>query len=363
MVGAGVIGCAVAAACARRGAHVLVLDARDIGRGATQASAGLLAPYVEAPPGSPLRALGARSLALYDDFVRQAIEESGVPVEYTRAGTVEVALDEDRFRTLEAAAARHAAEGIPCELLDRAAARDLEPALTEDVVGALLVPVHGIVAAADLTTALAEAAKRFAATILPTRTVHRIAAAGSALQVSADGTDHRAPRVVLAAGSWSSTIVVEGAALAPVRPVRGQLVELGWCGAPLARPIWGSDCYLVPRRDGRLLVGATMEEAGFDERTTVAGIFDLLEAACALVPRCWQATFRAARVGFRPATPDELPIIGPSRRLPGLVYATGHYRNGVLLAPVTADLVAALVLDGRSDPALEPFSPARFGEL
>jgi glycine oxidase len=363
VVGAGIIGCAVAAECARRGAAVTLIEVRGVGRGATQASAGLLAPYVEAPDEGPLRTLGARSLALYDEFVARAIEESGVPVEYRRPGTLEVATDEAALAALQAAAARHSTEGIPCELVDGAGARALEPELASDVLGGLLIPVHGLVAAGPLTAALAEAARRRAAQVIAPRAVHRIAAAHQGLRVEFDGEVAIAPTVVFAAGAWSSTIVIEGASPLPVRPVRGQILELGWCGTPLGRPIWGPDCYLVPWHDGRLLVGATMEEAGFDERTTVAGVFDLLEGACALAPRCWQATFREARVGFRPATPDGLPILGASQRLRGLIYATGHFRNGVLLAPLTAELVATLALDGRADPLLATLSPARFGDF
>ncbi len=363
VVGAGVIGCAVADECARRGAAVTLVDVRGIGRGATQASAGLLAPYVEAPNEGLLRDLGARSLALYDRFVARVAAESDVSIEYRRTGTLEVATDEAALAALQATAARHAADGLPCQLVDAAGVRALEPELASDVLGGLLVPIHGFVAAGPLTAALAEAARRRGTAIVSSRAVHRIGSAERRVQVEVDGDSLAAPTVVLAAGSWSATIAIEGVPPLPVRPVRGQLLELGWCGPPLRRPIWGANCYLVPWRDGRLLVGATMEEAGFDERTTVAGVFDLLDAACNLVPRCWQATFHGARVGFRPATPDGLPIIGASHRMPGLIYATGHFRNGVLLAPLTAELVATLALDGRADPVLVPLSPARFGDF
>ena len=170
--------------------------------------------------------------------------------------------------------------------------------------------------------------------------------------------------MVLAAGSWSSQIEIEGvAARIPVRPVRGQLLHLGWNGPPLRRVTWGDRCYLVPWDDGTVLVGATVEEVGFDERTTVAGVRDLLDAACELVPHAWTAGFLGARVGFRPASADELPIIGPSRVMPGLMYASGHYRSGVLLAPLTARLVADAMMDDVADPAMRALSPDRFGDL
>jgi glycine oxidase len=148
----------------------------------------------------------------------------------------------------------------------------------------------------------------------------------------------------------------------PVRPIRGQLLQLASDGPPLHRIVWGPRCYLVPISQGSILAGATSEDAGFDERTTVAGVRDLLDGACDLVPHLWQATFTGARVGLRPATADELPIIGKSSKLPGVVYATGHYRNGVLLAPLTARAVADLVLENREDPLLAATRPQRFGE-
>ena len=147
----------------------------------------------------------------------------------------------------------------------------------------------------------------------------------------------------------------------PLRPVRGQLLHLGWRGAPLGTIVWGPDCYIVPRTDGTLLVGATVEEVGFDERTTAAGVHDLLGASCDLLPDGSSATFLAAHVGLRPATPDELPLLGPDPRMPGLVHASGHFRNGVLLAPLTARAVVDWIVDGKRDPAFDTLTPDRFG--
>jgi glycine/D-amino acid oxidase-like deaminating enzyme len=169
---------------------------------------------------------------------------------------------------------------------------------------------------------------------------------------------------VLAAGSWSGQIEIAGVQTPiPVRPIRGQLLRLAWRGEPLRRVTWGERCYLVPWDEGTLLVGATTEDAGFEERTTAAGVRDLLDAVCELVPQAWTAGFLGARVGLRPATEDGLPVIGRSEVLPNLMYATAHYRNGVLLAPVTARLVADALLDEVVDPAMHAFRPGRFGDL
>ena len=189
-------------------------------------------------------------------------------------------------------------------------------------------------------------------------------ACGGDIVVETERGSLRGDAVVLAAGSWSGEIAIEGvAAGVPVRPVRGQLMYLAWNGSPLRRVLWSPGCYLVPWDDGTVLVGATTEDAGFDERVTVAGVRDLLEAACAITPQARRASFAGARAGLRPGTADGLPVIGASRVLPNLMYATGHYRNGVLLSPLTAQLVADAMLDGCSDPALAAVSPARFGEL
>ena len=359
VIGAGVIGCAVAFELARRGARVAVIDPRGIARGATFASAGVLAPYLEADRKGPLLPLAVKSLAMYDGFVATVSEVAGLSFPYRRSGTLEVTADEDGFKRLQGLAADlPAARGI---ILDREAAREAEPQLAEDVIGALLIEEHGFVAAADLTAALARGAAAKGATFLPPRSAVLIEADGAAVSIATTDGAMSAAAVVLAAGTWSGQLGASAQPPLPVRPVRGQLLRLRWHAPPLARVVWGPRCYLVPWPDGSLLVGATMEEVGFDERTTVAGVRDLLESVCDLAPGAWQSTFDEARVGLRPAAPDLLPIVGPSSRVPGLVYATAHHRNGVLLAPVTASLVADLVLEGRADPALEPLAPSRFG--
>jgi glycine oxidase len=254
--------------------------------------------------------------------------------------------------------------GVAADFMDGAAARRLEPHLCDDVAGALLVPSHGFLAAGELTRALAAAARRHGAQLVEKSHVRRIRQEGSELIVETDRGHLTGDAVVIAAGSWSGAIEIDGVRdRAPVRPVRGQLLYLAWDGPPLRRVTWSERCYLVPWDDGTLLVGATVEEAGFDERATAVGVRDLLDAACEIVPHAWSAGFIGARVGLRPAAPDSLPIIGASAAHPNLMYATAHYRNGILLAPLTAALVADAMLDGRVDPLLGATSPARYGAL
>ena len=363
VIGAGIVGCAVAYELARRGASVEIVDDRPAGMGATQASAGVLGPYVEARAEGALLDLTSRSLELFDEFVRSVSADSGIQIRYRRSGTVDVATDEDQLSCLLAVADLLARRGVPAELLDRRGVHDVEPHLATGVVGGLLIPTHGFVAALDLSRALVAAARRHGAQLIEHGRVVRICRDGSDLRVETDRGSLGASGVVVAAGSWAGQIEVEGATRVPVRPVRGQLLQLAWSGPPLRRVTWSERCYLVPWDDGTLLVGATVEEAGFDERTTVAGIRDLIEAATELAPQTQAASFQSARVGLRPASADLLPVVGSSVVLPNLMYATGHYRNGVLLAPLTAELVASVMLDAAHDPALELMRPDRFGRL
>lgn len=362
VIGAGIVGCAVAYELARRGAAVRIVDDRPAGMGATQASAGVLAPFIEAPDEGPLLDLATRSLDLFDNFVASVTSDSGLPVRYRRNGTIDVTLQEETVGRFQESAAALKRRGIAAELLDARTARTEEPHLGGSVIGGLIIPSHGYVAATELTRALAAAARRHGAQLIEHGRVRKVSADGRDLVLSTDRGPLRGHGVVLAAGSWSGQIEIEGAAArVPVRPVRGQLLYLDWNGTSLRRTTWSDRCYLVPWEDGTLLVGATVEEAGFDERTTAAGVRELLNAACELVPEASTAGFRSAKAGLRPTTIDGLPVIGASSLTPNLMYATGHFRSGVLLTPITASLVADAMLENRIDPLLAATSPGRFG--
>jgi glycine oxidase len=368
VVGAGIVGCAIAYELSRRGASVIVVDDRAPGMGATQASAGVLAPYIEARNDGPLVELTARSLGLFDEFVSRVRADSQATVAYQRSGTLDVALDADSLTTLQQTHAWLAARGLESNLLDAPAALDCEPQLSGSVTGGLLIPAHGFVGASQLTHALTTAALRKGARFVDYGRVARMTRDGAGLRLETSGALRkvvRADTVVLAAGSWSGAVQIDGVEKRlPVRPIRGQLLHLYWTGAAnLRRVVWSDRCYVVPWQDGTVLVGATEEDAGFDERTTLAGIQDLIDAACELLPHAWTASLIAVKVGLRPGTPDHIPIIGWSEAIPNLMYATGHYRNGILLAPLTAELVADAILEQRSDALLELTRPQRFGRL
>lgn len=358
IVGAGVVGCAIAHELASRGARVRVLDGRGPGAGATRASAGILAPHIEGYD-PVLHALCVRSLAMYDEFVRRVMHDADLQVEYARTGTLQVALTSDEAARLEQTARTLSGAGVEYELLDAADARRAEPAIAPHVRLALHIPVQGYVTPIELTRALVAAAMRHGAAF----------DVGSALAVhGGTGVRLRTPEgviesdaVIVAAGSWSASIDGVQPDSGAMKPIRGQLLQLRLPDRPAQRVIWGADCYLVPRRDGTILAGATVEDVGFDEHATSSGVQYLLESAMALMPALRDSTFEEVRVGLRPMTRDELPVLGASSTMPNVFYATGHYRNGVLLAPLTARLVAELVLERRTDRDLAALGPGRLG--
>jgi glycine oxidase len=322
---------------------VELIDPRGPGRGATVASAGILAPFVEGHSPALLR-LGMCSVALWDDFIRRVQGESGRAVEYERSGTLHVALNDAQSAELSRLARSFQDANVPHTLLDPRDAATLEPGLAT-ATAALLVPAHGFVGPASLIDALVRAATARGVSMVRAR-------ATNISEIQSDA-------IVIAAGSWSAGFV--NAPQPFVKPIRGQLLALAIEPRPAARVVWGTECYIVPWKDGTVLVGATVEDVGFDERTTAAGLRGLLNAAVELMPRLEHAEFREARAGLRPKTADELPAIGRSSTMPHVFYATGHYRNGVLLAPLTASLIADLVLDGRERPELADVRPDRFG--
>jgi glycine oxidase len=358
IAGAGVVGCAIAYELAARGARVRVLDGRAPGGGATRASAGILAPHIEGHD-PRLLALGLRSLGLYDEFLARVARDSGESVEYERNGTIQIAVNPDQANRLKRAARSLGDARVEHELLDATGVPRVEPAVTAAAVAGLHIPMHGSVAAGDLTRALAAAAMRQSA-IFDVGSVVAVEG-GATARVRTTGEIIESDAVVIAAGSWSTSLDGVRAAPQTVKPIRGQLLQLRLPQRPGQHVIWGSDCYLVPRRDGVVLAGATVEDVGFDERATSSGVQQLLEAAMALMPALRDAAFEEVRVGLRPKTGDELPAVGASSTMPQVFYATGHYRNGVLLAPLTARLVADLVLNGETDPDLGIVEPRRLG--
>ncbi len=364
VVGAGIVGCTVAYELAKAGARVQVIETRTPGQGATRASAGILAPHIEGHSSDLLRSLGHRSLALYDDFMARLGADSGREVVYQRNGTFDLAFsdaDEIRLRELLRTLTT---EGIEARWIDRDRFAEIEPHVSAGARGGLLIPTHGFVGVTSLTLAAAAAAQKFGSIFTVATGAIRILPIGAdrvRVETSSDRLD--ADRVILAAGSWSSMITVEGADPIPVKPIRGQLIQLQTDPGAIRRVIWGPQGYLVPWPDGSVLVGSTVEDVGFDETHTAEAVEKLRAAAVSLVPRLAGADLSSVRTGLRPKGPDDVPVIGMSKVVPGLVYATAHYRNGVLFTPLTVQLVRDVVFDRPADPALRDLDPARVGKL
>ena len=358
IIGAGIVGCAVAHELASRHVRVRVIDPRGPGRGATRASAGMLAPHIEGHIPA-LHEISVRSLSMYDAWIQRVCRESDRRIEYARNGTLQLATDAHTTAGLRDEAKRLDAARIPHSLITRDL-RTHEPELGDIARAALLIPEHGYVAVSALTDALVHAATTLGARFVTERATGVHTSAHGAQVTTTEGTID-ADAVIVAAGSWSPEVAAVAAWPPPVQPVRGQLLHLRADRRELTHMGWGPGCDIVPGSDGTLLVGATVEHVGFNESATASAVRDLLAAATSLVPVVADATFEGVRVGLRPMTSDELPIIGPSSASGRVFYATGHYRNGILLAPLTARLVADLVVDGHAAPELESMTPTRFG--
>ena len=349
IVGAGIIGCSAAFELAARGARVEVFDSRAAGRGATQASAGILAPLVEGHDEDALLEIGVRSLQAYDAFVARLRATPGVPTfEYRRTGTIEVADTPARAALLRSRADSSTGD-LSLEWLDAAALKASEPALSDSTAGGLLCRGHGFVAVRPFLGALVAAAEHFGVTFHAGTEVRAVSGGATGCTIHA-GREYCFERVVVSAGAWASKFDQSESLRIQVRPIKGQLLVLGWTGPPIGRVLWGNACYVVPNADATLLVGATSEDVGFDERPTAKGVCGLLAAAMQLLPAAADAELIEVRVGLRPASDNRLPIVRPSPGDPRIFLATGHYRNGVLLAPLTATAIADYFLTGAAHP-------------
>jgi glycine oxidase len=365
IIGAGVIGLGIAWRLAQRGVKVTVFDKGGAGAGASHAAAGMLAACVEAEPGEEaLVALGRTSQAQWPNFAAELERVTGISVDLRREGILMIALTADDQARLQHNLEFQRRLGLPLEWIGAAELRRREPHLGSTLAGAVYSPQDHQVDNRKLVTALRAAAERAGATIREHQSVLGIVIAGERAHgiTLADGTEVAADAVVLAAGAWSRTI--EGVAPAlrpPVRPLKGQAIALQMDpAAPLIRHVcWAPGVYMVPRNDGRLILGATVEEKGFDPNLTAGGVLALLEAAWRAVPAVEELPIAEMWVGHRPGSRDDAPILGPSA-VPGLIYATGHHRNGILLAPVTANFIASAVIDGVVAPAIAPFGVDRF---
>ena len=374
VIGGGVIGLSIAWRAAQHGLRVIVADPEP-GGGATHAAAGMLTPIAEAAYAErELFRLGQESLARYPAFAAELTELTGEPTGFRQTGTLQVAYDHDDLAVLAEMSLLQETFGVPARQLSAREARAAEPMLDPCVRGALLAASDGSVDPRLLVRALLAACAAAGAQLVRQPVAGLSVTAGRATGATlADGTQVRAGSVVLAAGWQSGTLPgLPADAAPPVRPVKGQILRLrstpatraaGLPPALLQRTVRGivrgSSVYLVPRASGELVIGATQDELGPDTRVTAGGVWELLRDARMLVPGITELELVEAVAGLRPGTPDNAPVIGPAQ-LPGLVLATGHFRAGVLLAPVTAEIIADYLATKQCAAAAMPFTPQRF---
>jgi glycine oxidase len=366
VVGGGVIGLGIAWRAAQAGMAVTVVDPAP-GRGASWAAAGMLAPVTEVHYGEQaLLRLNLAAAERWPGFAAELEDAAGTRIGYRRCGTLTVARDTDDNAAIEDLYRFQLDCGLQVERLRSRDCRRLEPGLAPSVRGGVLAPGDHQVDNRAMAGALLTACERAGVRLLAGRAGGLRLDGERVVGVTvAGGAPLAAATVVLAAGCWSRELGgVPPGMLPPVRPVKGQLLHLrGPAADPLCRRnVRGLEVYVVPRADGRVVVGATVEEQGFDTRVTVGAVHELLRAAFELLPDVTELELVETVAGLRPGSPDNAPLLGPAG-VDGLVVATGHYRNGILLAPVTAEAVAELLAGGRVPAAIAPFTPARLASV
>ncbi len=364
IIGGGVIGLSIGWRLADAGVAVTIFERGAAGRGASWAAAGMLAAGSEVEPGeAALFELLTASQAMWLGFARELAGASGVDVRLRTEGTLSIALSQDDLARLRQTHALQQRMGVRSRWLGRAEALELEPSLNPSLSGAVLVPGDHQVDNRLLVEALRLSFIAAGGVLRADSGDAGIAiTAGRAIGVESSGVLHRADRVIVAAGAWTPNVPgLPASARPPVRPVKGQMIALGMeQAAPiLTRTLWTQKAYLVPRLDGRLIIGATTEERGFNTALTAGGMLSLLESAWRAIPAIEELPILEGWVGFRPGSRDDAPILGATG-IDGLILATGHHRNGILLAPITADAIATLVLTGRTEPAIAAFGLERF---
>ncbi len=359
MVGGGLIGCAIALRLARKNLRVSVFDRGKHGAEASGAAAGMIAPQGETIEPDEFYRLCAASRDLYREFIAEVEELSGLCVNFRRDGTLMVAMDKAEALELERAYKGQASAGLAIERLSADEARRLVPQLSPGLLSALYIPGDYWLDNERLTESLQLAGAKCGVTFRPHTAVRAIRTRGESVEgIQTDTGFHSADICLLAAGAWSGEVAAPLGLKLPVKPCRGQMIEFEGAGH-FPMTVRAGHHYLVPRSSGRLLAGSTMEYAGYDKSVTAGGLKSILEGAERIAPGIRNLRVRRIWAGLRPDTDDHLPILGRGA-LRNLIIATGHFRNGILLAPVTARLTAELIADGSTFLPIHAYSPERF---
>ena len=362
IVGGGVIGCSIALRLARAGLQVTLIERGRTGCEASRAAAGMLSPQAEAAEPGPFLDLCLRSRALYPEFARLLEDLSGVDIEYRDEGTLCVALAGEDPNEIARWASWQKGAALPLEELSAGDLAALEPAVTKLAARAVYIPGDHQVENRRLLDALDTAMRRAGVRVEEGAEVNRLIVEGDKTTgVVCNGVPVKAGAVVVAAGSWSSRLLEPVGLRVRVIPARGQMLAVRGPAMPIRHVLHSSHAYLVPRNDGRIVIGATVEYVGFNKAVTAGGIRGLLNAAIELVPSLTDSEIVETWAGFRPDTEDHLPVIGACA-VANLFLATGHFRNGILLAPVTAEIIAQCIIEQKVADGLRPFSINRFDE-
>ena len=359
IIGGGIIGCALARVLAGENLRVCVIDRGAPGNEASGAAAGMLSPSAEAEKDNPLFQLSRASLNLYRALTDELVAETGIDPQYRTEGTIVVLTDEqDRDRMVQTVEWQRSL-GVPVEQLSSQQLRELEPALSEPAA-AFFFPQDHQIDNRLLMHALVQSCRQRGVEFVLGRDAVAVQRNGHGV-AGVDLQDGRiaAPRVINSSGAWAAAIRVPGLAPPPIRPVKGHMLALQGPSGVLRHVVRTARVYLVPRWDGRVLVGSTMEEAGFDKTPRAGPLTGLLRNAQLLCPALEQCEIAEYWTGLRPAAPDGLPLLGPTE-LEGYWFALGHFRNGILLAPITAAILSGWFLTGHTSIPMESFSPSRF---
>jgi glycine oxidase len=359
IAGGGLIGGSIALELARIGLRVGLFDRQEPGQEASWAGAGILSPAPESAAMISLVPLGKASMAIYPEFVHMVEGISGQSTGYRPKGTLQALFSRDAREELSTVIALHHGLGLKAEPLRAEDARELEPSLSEDLEAGVLRPDEASVDNRAMTQAVLEAARRSGVQFFSGSNVDAIwREGGKCAGLTLKNEKIAAQWTVIAAGCFSANI--EGVATyAPVRPAKGQMIALRADDLKIERVLWSENIYLVPRNDGRILAGATVEYTGFEKDVTAGGIEKILAGAIELSPGLANARVEETWAGLRPDSPDHLPILGPTD-IDGLLIATGHFRGGILLTPITARLVSEWVTQQRVSVDWDRFSPMRF---
>ena len=364
VVGGGVIGLAIARSLARRAARrILLVERAQVGCEASHAAGGMLAAQAEADRADAFLELATASRDLYPEFAAALLEETGIDIELERTGTLYLALTDEDEREIEHRFRWQSRAGLTVERLTVDEARSFEPCINREARAALRFPLDSQVENRRLVAALSASVAKLGVRILSGTNVESLVVErGRVCGVETSRGRLTAPVVVVASGAWATHLMAsEGhASMIKIEPVRGQMLCFE-ARPPLARHvIYSPRGYVVPRLDGRLLAGSTTEHVGFDKNVTAGGVYSILAHALEIAPALAELPLTDAWAGLRPRAVDDWPIVGASRTTAGLFYAVGHYRNGILLAPITGRLVADEIMGNVRSPLLKAFTPERF---